>query len=596
MIDIARPGFRPPEARPRPKPEIKQDQQKPGIKERASALLDKVRKWLPFWKELKDQPEKIVAQIAHADTDLPDEPNELPDAIAEVQRKSAPIHPGEKENSIPGEEPLNREVVYDEKGFATETSPDNEPSYNWREYLAQELRFNGITNPDTTNQRWESLHPSMREQLILTRYLKSVEIYALQKDQESWKYIASQAKGFTVEKTSRFARVNEGSDFIGVNASVLMADVKSGDPKRLAAAFTRLVHEAQHIELNKLINGADSVSEGVNPILAEKSYRGYMTREELCWQREAALYRKLTGEEPAQKWEDLDIQEWYERDYSRYKQQNFAENYTEEHGNEERPKEIALEDLPENLRGLAPFMLGDSPMIKEARRQNGEREFIFSYKLQDPENLFPNQKLQTDVTVREKDVSPRSLGKVSIKLTVGSGEPIDLSTLRNQDSHVEIRWAGGTGGVRKDRVSVDEKGIPQIGLDRLTTGFDIVAYLHEASHTHQPAKLIAAADIEADLRTKVFYSEAMEADAWVNTDNLMAKAGLTPNSEVYNLLRASFQDDYAAAYKTAISQGYTPREKPPSIREAMVVLLTRKLRSLLESKDINATAGQQVMA
>lgn len=218
-------------------------------------------------------------------------------------------------------EPLAVDAYYDEMGFTTETSRDYDPPYDWRLLLSQQLRLNGLVNPEVDSQRWENLHQSMREQVTLYHYLQTIHEYASANDPESWNYITAQSEGFAVTRNSNFAEVHEGSKFIGINVSVLMADIKSGDEKRLAGALARLVHESRHIELNKLIGltPEELAAKGVDVVLGQKSYEGYMRREEDCWQMEVRLYTQLTGEPPPRRWEDEDVQAAYRSDYSKWK-------------------------------------------------------------------------------------------------------------------------------------------------------------------------------------------------------------------------------------------------------------------------------------
>jgi hypothetical protein len=269
--------------------------------EHQKSLWQKVKERLPFWKkEVQAEPEKVVEEIA---------------AIEESSLVEEKKPETEFTNSLTNEPLTTTRVWYDKEDFKTETSRENEPSYNWRESWAAELKKNGVQNAEDLSPTWESLEQGMREGLVLSHYMIEVANLGKSISPENWEYIISQSEGFSVVKNSNFAQVHEGSNFIGVNLEVLMADVKSGDRDRLIGAFARLVHEAQHIELNKYFDGSVPLPEGSDPGLSQRTPDGYMKREKICWKREEKLYTELTGKKPERVWEDEDIQRRYKESY-----------------------------------------------------------------------------------------------------------------------------------------------------------------------------------------------------------------------------------------------------------------------------------------
>jgi len=213
----------------------------------------------------------------------------------------------------------SKKTYYDDMGFYQELTSIDGPNYDWRPIWVSKLNENGVQVSDPTAQQWEGLTKSMREHIVLDHYLQQLGEYAQQKSPTHWEYVLKQSTGFTVANSSNFGEVHEGASIIGVNPRYLMALIKSGEEERMAEAFTLLVHDAKHVELNHYLNGGLPLPENANPALGQKSFTGYMLREEICWKTQETLFHEFTGKSLERTWLDPEIQDFYRDAYSAYR-------------------------------------------------------------------------------------------------------------------------------------------------------------------------------------------------------------------------------------------------------------------------------------
>jgi len=235
-------------------------------------------------------------------------------APQEVQEAAKP-KPQEHNVISPTDFEPRRKNEFDfKKGvFEEETQIDNEPKFQWKEILGEIYTQNGVKDIDLNSERWDSLEQDMREGIVLRHYLQPIEEFALLKAPEVWNYIKKYCEGFVPEKSSDMGKVHEGGTIIKLNPDALIADVRSNDDLRMFARLALIVHEAKHIELNEYLMDKSSLPEGKDNALTERSFRGYMMREEECWRYKEEIYRRLTGKELTRKWED--VKEIYSRRY-----------------------------------------------------------------------------------------------------------------------------------------------------------------------------------------------------------------------------------------------------------------------------------------
>lgn len=160
MEAVMRPIVPPPleVSRPAPKPEI--GQVKPGVKEQASKLWGKVRNWLPFWKtEVRDQPEKVVKQMAKVDTDLPEEPDR---GIQNINQAGKVKVPEENTDLTEKTEELFVEGLPDGSKITTALSPDRQHEMNEFRWVVKSRNWD-LKAVDYNGEFWMSMKPRVVE-------------------------------------------------------------------------------------------------------------------------------------------------------------------------------------------------------------------------------------------------------------------------------------------------------------------------------------------------------------------------------------------------------------------------------------------------
>ena len=228
--------------------------------------------------------------------------------------------------------------------------------------------------------------------------------------------------------------------------------------------------------------------------------------------------------------------------------------------------------LPENVKAQADYFLGSSYKVEEKQVSPENKIYAFSYSLDDPDNLFSNQAIEVEVRVNSNDVVGARLGNVEISLKI-NGQDIDFGQIRNSDSQIELRWGGGTGTVRKDRVVVNSQKIPDIKFDKFKTAFDLIILIHESSHTNQPVELLLAAENETDLKIATLLSKAMEKDAWDKTKKALETLGLQVDENKLSEMMSHFCSQYEAAYRAALAgESYESLPEEVTMEEALNII------------------------
>lgn len=194
---------------------------------------------------------------------------------------------------------------------------------------------------------------------------------------------------------------------------------------------------------------------------------------------------------------------------------------------ENQRQRIKFEQLPENLQGLAPYLLSAEADIFVVKKPEG-RQFIFSYVLSDRGNMFPGQTLKTEVSVFEDAILPKSLEDVSIQIAVNNGSDVNASDLPNPNSTVRIALLGGVDFSKSGgQVTVDRENNLSMKINKINTTTDLVVFAHESRHTHQPPDIIKAANPGelGNSELMVYFADVMEVDAWRGTEDNLHKLG-----------------------------------------------------------------------
>lgn len=236
-------------------------------------------------------------------------------------------------------------------------------------------------------------------------------------------------------------------------------------------------------------------------------------------------------------------------------------------------KPIQPSELPENVRQHVGWLINEP----EEAWKMGEM-YIVRYHLTDgAELLVPGQDISVEVAINPNKIDGKSINGCMIVPFVG-GQPMDLMAMGRMDMNtsIDINWGGGFESDRPDDVVVSPEGEYLLRIKKIRNTEDLVAYVHEASHTLQPAEIVKATDKETNGVKKSFYSKALEKDAWENTEQTLSQMGVQIDESNYKILTEHFKSIYSGQYKVACSN----RTNTGDIFDALMAFPEPKINEL----------------